>query len=274
MELWYTEKQTPNVGFSCKIKETLYRSKTQFQEIAVLDTLQFGRMLVLDGMVQTTLVDEFIYHEMITHVPMRTHPCPIHVLIIGGGDGGAVREIAKYPEVSKITLVEIDGQVVEASRNYLPEISCSLQDPRVEIKILDGVEYIQSIKNSVDVIVVDSTEPIGPAVGLFGLPFYESICKALKEDGIMVVQTESPFFNADLIKGAYSRIKTIFPQCYLYLAPVPTYPGGYWSFMLGTKKYSPLQPEGNYLPPGMRYYTPEVHKSAFTLPHFVQELLQ
>ncbi|MGI5876165.1 MAG: polyamine aminopropyltransferase [Dethiobacteria bacterium] len=274
MELWYTEKQTPNIGFSCKVKETLYRIKTQFQELAVLDTLQFGRMLVLDGMVQTTLADEFIYHEMITHVPMRTHPNPAKVLIIGGGDGGAVREAAKYPDVSSITLVEIDEQVIEVSRRFFPEISCSLEDPRVKIRITDGIEYVQSIRDPVDIIIVDSTEPVGPAIGLFSLPFYESVGRALKDDGIMVVQTESPFFNTDLIRKAYSHIKAVFPQCFLYLAPVPTYPSGYWSFMLGTRQYNPLKPVGTYLPPEMKYYTPEVHQSAFCLPRFVQELIK
>jgi spermidine synthase len=139
MELWYTEKQTPNMGFSCKIKETLYRARTEYQEIAILDTFQFGRMLVLDGMVQTTVADEFVYHEMIVHIPLRTHPHPRAVLVIGGGDGGAVREISKYPQVEKITLAEIDLQVVEASKRFLPEVSSALEDFRLEIKIADGI---------------------------------------------------------------------------------------------------------------------------------------
>lgn len=273
MELWYTEKQTPNLGLSCKVNETIYLAKTDYQEMAVLDTIQFGRMLVLDGMVQTTVADEFVYHEMISHIPVGTHPCPRNVLVIGGGDGGAVREIIKYPQVEKVTLVEIDSQVIEASMRFLPEISSALKDARVEIRIADGIEYVRSLEEACDVIIVDSTEPVGPAVGLFGSPFYEGVFRALKPDGIFVAQTESPFFNADLIRTVFRRIKTIFPYAYLYLASVPTYPSGLWSFTLGSKQYNPLEPEGKYIPQDTRYYTAQMHRSSFSLPRFVQELL-
>ncbi|RJX27753.1 MAG: polyamine aminopropyltransferase [Dethiobacter sp.] len=274
MELWYTEKQTLNLGLSCKVKETLYHVKTEYQEMAVLDTIQFGRMLVLDGMVQTTIADEFVYHEMITHIPMHTHPCPRNVLVIGGGDGGAVREIIKYPQVEKVTLVEIDGQVIEAAKRFLPEISSALENTRVEVKTTDGIEYVRSLEDAFDVIIVDSTEPVGPAVGLFGSPFYEGAFRALKPDGIFVAQTESPFFNSDLIRTVFRRIKTVFPCAYLYLASVPTYPSGLWSFTLGSKRYNPLEPEGKYVPQDTRYYTSQIHRSSFSLPRFVQELLE
>lgn len=273
MELWYTEIQTPGLGLSLKVKETLLRCRTDFQEIAVLDTLQVGRMLVLDGMVQTTIADEFIYHEMIAHVPLRTHPAPRSVLVIGGGDGGVVREICRYPEVEQVTLVEIDAGVVEASRQYLPEISSSLDDSRLEIIYQDGREYVYSRNDAFDVIIVDSTEPVAIAEGLFGTPFYQGAFKALKEGGILVAQTESPFYNAKLLQTTFQRIHAIFPQAFLYLASVPTYPSGLWSFTLGTKGVSPLEPAGDYLPPGLRYYSPQMHSSSFTLPPFVQELL-
>ena len=274
MELWYTEKQTPHLGLSCKIKETLYVTKTQYQELAVVDTLQFGRMLILDGMVQTTVADEFVYHEMIAHVPLATHPCPVDVLVIGGGDGGAVREIVKHPSVKKVILVEIDGQVIEAAKRFLPEISFALEDPRVEIKIADGIKFVHSQKDAFDVIIVDSTEPVGPAVGLFDISFYEAAYGALKEDGIFVAQTESPFFNADLIETVFRRIKKVFPGAYLYLASIPTYPSGLWSFTMGSKVYNPLEPQGKLIPRNTRYYTSQVHKSSFTLPPFVRELLE
>jgi len=274
MELWYTEKQTPNLGLSCKVKETLYMAKTDYQEMAVLDTIQFGRMLVLDGMVQTTLADEFVYHEMISHIPLVTHPSPRHVLVVGGGDGGAVREIIKYPQVEKVTLVEIDRHVIEAAKRFLPEISSALENARVEIKIADGIEYVRSLEEACDVIIVDSTEPVGPAVGLFASPFYEGVFRALKPDGIFVAQTESPFFNAELIRTVFRRIKAIFPRTYLYLASVPTYPSGLWSFTLGSKKYNPLEPEGKYIPQDTRYYTAQIHRSSFSLPRFVRELLE
>ena len=273
MELWYTEKQTPALGLSLEVKETLLRYRTEFQEIAVLDTVQCGRMLVLDGMVQTTVADEFIYHEMIAHVPLRTHPAPRSVLVIGGGDGGVVREICRYPQVEQIKLVEIDAGVVDASRRYLPEISSALDDSRLEIIYQDGRDYVCSCNDSFDVIIVDSTEPVAIAEGLFGTPFYQGVFRALKEEGILVAQTESPFYNATLLRATFQRINAIFPQAHLYLASVPTYPSGLWSFTLGTKGPGPLEPVGDYLPPGLRYYSPEIHRSSFTLPPFVQELL-
>lgn len=272
-ELWYTEKQTPALGLSLKIKETLLHRRTEYQEIMVLDTLQCGRMLVLDGMVQTTVADEFIYHEMIAHVPLRTHAAPRSVLVIGGGDGGVVREVSRYPQVEQIKLVEIDAGVVEASRLYLPEISSALEDPRLEIIYQDGREYISACSNAFDVVIVDSTEPVAMAEALFGTKFYQGVFSALKEGGLLVAQTESPFYNETLLQASYRRINDIFPQAFLYLAAVPTYPSGLWSFTLGSRGPTPLQPAGGYLPPDLRYYSPEIHRSSFVLPPFVQELL-
>lgn len=274
MELWFTEKQTPDVALSCKVKRTLYRVKTHYQDLAVLETFRFGRMLVLDGMVQATEMDEFVYHEMIAHVPMLTHASPANVLVVGGGDGGTIRELLKHPQLEEVTLVEIDPRVVEASRSYLPELSDSLEDPRVKIEYSDGVDFVRQHRSFFDVVIVDSTEPVGPAVGLFGSSFYESTFRALKEDGLMVAQTESPFFNAALISTVYRRIKGIFPLRYLYLASVPSYPSGLWSFMLGSKRYDPLEPANPCVVEDTRYYTPQVHRSSFALPRFVQRLLE
>ncbi len=275
MELWYTEKQTPNLGITCKVTKTFAREKTDFQDLAVIDTVQFGRMLVLDGMVQTTILDEFVYHEMITHVPLFTHPNPKKVAVVGGGDGGAIREILKHPSVEKVYLIEIDGRVVENSKEFLPEISCALSDPRCEVLIQDGIEFIANHKNEFDVIMVDSTEPVGPAVGLFAQEFYRSIHECLKEDGIFVAQTESPFFNQDLIKRVFPSIGEVFPVTRYYLASIPTYPSGLWSFTLGSKKYDPLQtPKERFIDFPTKYYTPDMHKAAFILPRFVQALLE
>jgi spermidine synthase len=276
MELWYTEKQTPVHGITSKITQTLHTEKTEFQDMAVIDTEQFGRMLVLDGMVMTTLKDEFVYHEMISHLALNTHPNPENVLVIGGGDGGAIREIVKNPKVKKATLVEIDGRVIEISKQYLPEIAVALtNNPKVEVKVEDGIKHINESANQYDVILVDSTEPIGPAVGLFALDFYKAIHKALKADGIMVAQTESPFFNADLISRVYKDISGVFPICKLYLANIPTYPSGLWSFTMGSKQYDPEQIDEKNLPElETKYYTPDIHKSVFRLPKFVQNLLK
>jgi spermidine synthase len=275
MELWYTEKQTPNVGITCKTTRSLVTEKTEFQDLAIIDTEQFGRMLVLDGMVQTTVADEFVYHEMITHVPLNTHPDPQKVLVIGGGDGGTIREVIKHPKVRKAVLVEIDRRVVELSKEYLPEISCGLNDPRVEVIIDDGIKHVADNPDTYDIILVDSTEPVGPAVQLFSADFYRSIFRALKADGLFVAQTESPFYNDDLIRQVYRSIAGIFPVTRLYLASVPTYPSGLWSFTMGSKKHDPEQAATEGVPAyPTRYYNAGVHQGCFKLPQFVAGLLK
>ncbi|WP_054696652.1 polyamine aminopropyltransferase [Syntrophomonas palmitatica] len=273
MELWVTEYQTPALGYSCKISETLRTEQTDFQHLSVVVTEQFGRMLLLDGMVQTTEKDEFVYHEMITRVALNTHPAPRRVLIIGGGDGGTLREVVRHPQVEEGVLVEIDDRVVQAARDFFPDLSCSFDEPKARVLIADGIQYIKDHKDSFDVIIVDSTEPVGPAVELFSAAFYQNCFQALKNDGILVVQSESPFFNADVIKMAYGGIKQHFPITKLYLANVPTYPSGLWSFTIGSKKYDPetlsCEDEGN-----ARYYTSEVHRAAFKLPAFVRQIIE
>jgi len=276
MELWYTEKQTPSLGITCKISKTLHTEKSEFQQIDFIETEQLGTMLVLDGMVMTTDKDEFVYHEMISHVALNTHPNPAQVLVIGGGDGGAIREVAKHPKVQKATLVEIDGRVIELSKQYLPDIAIALMgNPKVEVLVDDGIAHIKQRQNAYDVILVDSTEPIGPAEGLFALDFYKDVYSALKDDGIMVAQTESPFYNADLISRVYKDITKVFPLTKLYLASVPTYPSGLWSFTLGSKRYDPEQVDVSQIPDlGTKYYNGGLHRAAFQLPNFVQELLR
>lgn len=274
MELWYTEKQTKSHGITTKISKTLHHEQTDFQTLDVIETEQFGNMLVLDGMVMTTDQDEFVYHEMITHIAMNTHPNPKKVLVVGGGDGGAIREVLRYPSVEKAVLAEIDGGVIEASKKYFPAIAAGLGDSRVDIQVADGIKHIAEHKNTYDVILVDSTEPVGPAVGLFEKGFYEGIYDALKEDGIMVAQTESPWFNRDLIRRVFRDLSNTFPVTRLYTASIPTYPSGLWSFTIGSKKYDPLQVnEANLASFDTKYYRPEMHKTIFELPQFVRELL-
>ncbi|MCL6447719.1 MAG: polyamine aminopropyltransferase [Armatimonadetes bacterium] len=275
MNFWFTELQTPDMALSCRTKTMLHYEKTPFQELAVYDTVQFGRMLVLDDVIQTTVNDEFVYHEMITHVALNTHPSPRRVLVIGGGDGGTIREIVKHRVVEKATLVEIDGRVIEAAKRFFPEISCALDDPRVEVIIDDGIRHVREHRGVYDLIIVDSTDPVGPAEGLFSAAFYRDVFEALTADGLFVAQTESPFFNGDLITRVFKDIAGLFPVARLYLACVPTYPGGLWTFTLGSKKYDPLQVEATGLPElGTRYYSPAVHRSAFILPPFVADLLR
>lgn len=274
MELWYTEKQTPQHGITTKVRKTLHHEKSDYQAIDILETEQFGRMLVLDGMVMTTEVDEFVYHEMISHVALHTHPNPKRVLVIGGGDGGAIREVIKHTAVEKATLAEIDRRVVELSRQYLPAIASGLTDARVEVKYVDGIRHIHEHPNTYDVIIVDSTEPVGAAVGLFEKPFYEKVFAALTDDGILVAQTESPWFNRDLIRDVYRDISSVFPLVRLYAANIPTYPSGLWTFTLGSKKYDPLDVKRDDITlMDTKYYSPDVHHAAFQLPKFVEDLI-
>jgi spermidine synthase len=275
LELWYTEDQTDNQRFSCRVTETVHTEQTEFQKLDVFETAQWGRMLTLDGLVMTTDQDEFVYHEMITHVPLCTHPHPEYVAVIGGGDGGAIREILKHDSVKKATLVEIDGRVIEAGKKYFPAISQGLSDPRVEIRVEDGIKHLAEAKNRYDLIIVDSTDPIGPAVGLFAKEFYQNVFAALREDGLFVAQTESPFYHADLIRNTFATVSSLFPVTRLYLASIPTYPSGLWSFTVGSKRLDPAAVSADRtLPFTTKYYTPELHRGAFALPQFVADLVR
>lgn len=275
MDVWFTELQHDGLRFSCQIKDVLYTGKSEFQEAAVYDTVTFGRLLTLDGFIMTSDLDEFIYHEMITHVPLMAHPNPERVLVIGGGDGGALREITKHPSVKLAHLVEIDELVPELSRRFFPKIAAGLDHPKSKISITDGIEYVKSVKNEYDVIIVDSTDPVGPSVGLFTTEFYKNAHDALKPDGILVAQTESPLFNPGLIREIADAFKASFPKYRLYYTSVPTYPSGFWCFSMGSKG-----PSGEMLDKSRfegletKFYTPEIHTSALTLPPFMQKIFE
>lgn len=273
-ELWFVEEQTKGFNVAWKTRGILHQEKSAYQHIAVVDLVQFGRALVLDGVIQTTAGDEFVYHEMIAHVPLVSHPCPRDVLVVGGGDGGAVREILRHPSVRRVELVEIDERVMDVCRNYLPETACSLEDERVAVHVADGVEYVAARKAAYDVIIVDSPDPTGPAVGLFQAPFYASLFSALREDGLFAAQGESPLYNRDVVRAMHRAISAFFPLAGLYLAVVPTYPGGMWGFAYGSKKYPLDRPdEGRAAALKTRYYSAAVHRAALVLPGCVGELL-
>lgn len=273
METWVTENQTDNMRLSLRIKEIIHQEETPFQELFVVDTLEYGRMLVLDGAIQTTEKDEFIYHELIAHVPLFAHSNPERVCVIGGGDGGTVREVLKHPSVKEIIHVEIDGAVVDSSKKWFPTISSGLADPRVKTYIDDGIKHIKEANDEYDVILIDSSEPVGPGMQLFEVPFYTDCKKALKQGGLMVAQTESPFVNAELLAKTYSNISKVFPVAKTYLGSVPTYPSGLWSFTCGSKGPDPAvaTKEVDF---ETNYYTSELHKAVFALPRFVQRLLE
>ncbi len=280
MELWYTEEHTENVRFSIKVKNLLYTGQSPYQKIDVFDSEEFGKFLTLDGLMMLTEKDEFIYHDMIVHVPMAVNPNIKRVLVIGGGDGGTVRELTRYETIESIHMVEIDKQVVDVCREYLPQTAGKLDDPRVELFFEDGLKFIRSHVDEYDLIIVDSTDPFGPGEGLFTREFYGNCYKALKEDGIMVNQHESPYYTyyINSMKRAHKRIKEFFPIAKVYQAHIPTYPSGYWLFGFASKKYDPIkdlkEEEWNKLGLKTKYYNTELHRGAFAIPNYVKELLE
>ena len=242
MELWFSEPHTPDVKLSVRVDKQLYSGQSEFQRIDVFQSPELGRFLVLDGFIMLTEKDEFIYHEMIVHVPMAVHPNVKKVLVIGAGDGGAVRELTAYPEIRHIDLVEIDEEVIRVCREFLPGTACRLDDERVHIHYEDGLKFVRSREDEYDLIIVDSTDPFGPGEGLFTKEFYGNCYKALKEDGIMVNQHESPFYEEDATAcmRAHKRIVESFPVSRVYQAHIPTYPSGHWLFGFASRKYHPL----------------------------------
>jgi len=264
-----------------QVREILFDGTSEFQHLQVLDTVPFGRMLVLDDATQTSVVDEYIYHEMLVHVPMMTHPDPKRVLIIGGGDGGALRRVLEYP-VEKATMVEIDGEVVRVSREYLPEISGhAFYDHRADVIIGDGVQYLRETNEHFDVICVDSTDPVGPALDLFNHEFYNNVRRALGNNGIVVTQSGSPLVMLDELHVTTTRLKEVFPIVHTYICNIPIYPGVMWSFTAASTTLDPLavlpttiaqRLKANGQPTG--WYTPAIHHAAFALPNFLNAILK
>lgn len=280
MQLTFTEKHTAHVGLSIDIDRQLYCAQSRFQRIDVFDSFDFGRILALDGFLMLTEKDEFIYHEMITHVPMAVHPAAKRVLIIGGGDGGAVRELCRYDTVEHIDLVEIDEEVVDVCRQYFPDVACGLSDPRVTVRYEDGLKYVRRCSDLYDVVIVDSTDPFGPGEGLFTKEFYGNCFKALREDGILVNQHENPFYpdDAAAVRRIHKQIVLSFPLSRLYQAHIPTYPSGHWLFGFSSKQYHPVQhldaDRWNARGIQTRYYNTNLHRAAFALPTYVEDLIK
>ena len=277
MGLWFTENQAENVRFSFKVREQLFHEKSKYQTLDYYDTYKFGRVMVLDDIVMLTEKDEFIYHEMIVHPAFSVHPDIKKVLIIGGGDGGTLRETLRHKEIESCELVDIDDLVLKTAPIYIPFTGKSLQDPKARVMAADGIEYMKNKNNEYDLIIVDSTDPISVGEGLFTREFYLNCFRALKEDGILVNQAESPFYYEDRFLQIYKKLNSIFPIFKFYSAPIPTYGSGYWMFGFASKKYHPLKDfKDNLFEKDnikMKYYNREIHKSSFVLPNFVKELL-
>lgn len=280
MELWYTENHTDYVKFSMKVKKELVNKQSDFQHISVLDTYEFGRVLTLDGYLMVTEKDEYIYHEMIVHVPMATNPEIKKVLVIGAGDGGTIRELTRYETIEQIDMVEIDREVVEVCKEFLPQTAGNLEDPRVHIYYEDGLKFIRRMVNEYDLIIVDSTDPFGPGEGLFTKEFYGNCYNALNEKGILVNQHESTYYDEYVVamKRAHKRIKETFSVAKVYQAHIPTYPSGHWLFGFASKHYDPLddlmEENWNALNIKTKYYNTNLHRGSFALPNNVIDQLQ
>ena len=282
-ETWFTERNI-DIALSFRVKdEQLFTGTSPFQTIKVFDTHQYGRMLVIDDRVMCSERDEYAYHEMIVHVPLFSHPKVKDVLVVGGGDGGTVRELLKHPQVEHITMVEIDQFVMDTAKQFFPTLSAALAHPKLTLIIANAVEYIQDCADaSYDLIIIDSSDPIGPSQGLFTSAFYQQVYRALKPDGVMVAQSESPQFNQTIFKEIYACQRAIFDRdhVYCYLTFIPTYPTGMWSFSYCTKSdLSPIDDFANLAArtftqdQQLNYYNETIHVAAFSLPNFVQAML-
>ena len=276
MDLRYSELSKDGFGITIIADKTLYSEQSEFQRVDIFESKSMGRVLTLDGLMMTTEKDEFFYHEMISHIPMCSHKNPETVLVIGGGDGGTIREVLKHDTVKKVVLCEIDGLVVESCKKYLPTIGCELDNPKVEVVIEDAIEYIKDKKSQYDIILIDSTDPMGPGEGLFTEEFYTNVKEALKPGGIMSAQSESPFINPKEMKMMYPLLRKVFPIVSTFVGPIPSYPGGYWSWAFCSVDVKPLEfideARADKISQTCKIYNKEYHPSCFALPNFVKEL--
>lgn len=281
-DLWFTEMHTADARFSIKIIEHLHSEKSIYQQIDLYDSETFGRFLAIDNFMMLTEKDEFIYHDMITHPAMAVNPDIKRVLIIGGGDGGSAREILRYPTIEHVDLVEIDERVVRLCQEYLPQTACKLDaDSRLHLYFEDGLLFVKNMASqSYDLILVDSTDPIGPGEGLFTYDFYQNCKRILSDNGILINQHESPYYKNDAyeMRRSHAKLKCTFPIAKVYQFHMPTYPSGHWLFGFASKKYDPIEDlkADRWKSFGLytRYYNTELHQGAFMLPTYVKEGLE
>lgn len=280
MEMWFHDEHTDNVKLAIRVDYQVFSAQSEIQRIDVLESKEFGKILVVDGDLMLTEKDEFIYHEMISHVPMAVHSQVEKILVIGGGDGGVVRELAKYDTVEQIDVVEADPLLVEMCRKYFPQMACSLNDPRVHIYHEDGLRFIRSKSDAYDLIIIDSPNPFGAGEGLFTKEFYGNCFNALHEDGIMINQHESPFYKEEAFQcqRMHKRIIESFPISRIYQAHIPSYPSGHWLFGFASKRYHPIHDmdgiQWKLRGIQTKYYLPRLHEGVFALPAYVEELVQ
>jgi spermidine synthase len=274
-ESWFTEKHTPHAGITLAVGGRLFQQQSPYQRVEVLETLEYGRMLLLDGCVMVSDRDEFIYHEMIVHPALLAHPLPERVLIVGGGDGGSVREALRHQAVKSVHLVEIDSVVIDASRRFFPALAKSLDDPRVTVLVKDGFDHLDGHQGAYDVILVDSMDPVGEAAKLFTSPFFEKVKRALAPGGIAVFQSESPFYHTDILRQLMESLRQLFRYVAPYLAHIPTYPSGLWSFTFTSDAVDPktcLLRNEPALAGGLKYFHPDLFRAAFITPNYVRRV--
>jgi len=276
MKYWFQDKYSINTILNIKIKETLFKGRSNYQRIEILDSYDFGRILVLDGIVNVTEKDEFIYHEMMVHVPLFTHSNPKKALVIGGGDGGIVRELSKHPQLNQIDLVEIDPMVVDKCKEFLPSVSVGFKESHLNVYFEDGAQFVKNKENFYDVIIIDSSDPVGTGKKLFQRNFYKNCFRALKEEGILTAQSETPTFEEELriMKSMYTKLHRIFPIVKLFTAYVPSYTCGIWCFIICSRKCDPLKnfQVKRYKKVRLknRYYNADIHRASFALPNFLK----
>jgi spermidine synthase len=279
-QLWFEEILEMDQGrtFKIKILDLVEKLDSKFQRIEIYDTKPFGRMLVLDGVVMSTEWDEHAYHEMIAHVPMFVHPNPRNVLVIGGGDGGTVREVIKHPEVKNVDVCEIDTDVIRLCKKHMPFLASSFDDKRVNVYTEDGAVFIKDRRNTYDVILVDSSDPIGPAKVLFAEEFFLGLSDALNDDGIAVTQAESFYYHTDIVARLAGYSKKHFKVPAYYYTIVPTYPSGIIGFTFNSKKYHPVDDYNEKrvlsMKANLRYYNSWIHTGSFALPTFIQNRIK
>lgn len=282
MELWYNEvfeDDTLKLGArtSLKVDKVLYQGQSKYQKLDILHTTDFGNLMLLDNIIMLTEKNEFSYHEMIAHVPLTAHPNPEKVLVIGGGDGGTAREVVKHPRVKKCVLVEIDQLVIDKSKEFFPGTACVFNNPKLELIVDDGIKYMQDHQNEFDVILIDSTDPFGPAEGLFRREFYEDVYAALKEDGIATAQAETPYFYPNIQKNYFNMLKGLFPEVTMYMSMIPFYPSGAWSLSFASKKYKPFDsPRLDEIKDlgKLDYFNADLYKGCFAIPEFAKRNLE
>lgn len=277
MSFYFSEEEELGSRLTFTVEDHLFSGRSDFQKLDIFQTKSFGRAMVLDGYIMVTERDEFVYHDMITHVPLYTHPNPEKILVIGGGDGGTIREAARHDKVKEIHICEIDGLVIEKSKELLPTMGCGYDNPKVSVFVEDGVKFVKDRKKEYDVVLIDSTDPIGPGEGLFNQSFYDAVYDVLKDDGLMAVQSESPMYTPELVRDIADKTSKRFKLNRMYLAFTPTYPSGNWSFMLASKKYDPLidfDSEAFKLDGlDFKYYNEGIHKASFVLPNYAKKIM-